>query len=149
MKELRGMKKSLLTNLHRDRNFKIIQKLVDKNDFILDIGTSDGLLLNYFNGVGIDVTSERFESSGNMVVNDVEKSFSFKDEIFDVCVASHIIEHLDNYEMLIKECYRVLKKHGKIIILTPEWYSDYVIKICLKLRLLTDIDHKNISQKKS
>jgi len=54
-----------------------------------------------------------------------------EDEKFDLIVCYHILEHIIEDEIAMKELYRVLKKGGNILIQTPfkegEIYEDYSI----------------------
>jgi len=43
----------------------------------------------------------------------------FKDSVFEEVGASHVIEHLNNPLLFLKECYRVLKPNGKLHIWCP------------------------------
>jgi len=57
----------------------------------------------------------------DMVFLDAIEPFPFKDNQFDFIYSEHMIEHirfLDGHRML-KECFRILRKNGKIRIATP------------------------------
>ncbi|MEM5793040.1 MAG: class I SAM-dependent methyltransferase [Candidatus Aenigmatarchaeota archaeon] len=43
----------------------------------------------------------------------------FKDKVFDGVYASHVLEHIQNFDQLMKEIHRVLKTKGKLIIKVP------------------------------
>jgi len=46
-------------------------------------------------------------------------SLPFREETFDVAVSSHVIEHLDTPETLLKEVARVLKPGGAFLLMCP------------------------------
>ncbi len=50
---------------------------------------------------------------------DLNGSLPFESEIFDVIIASHIIEHLCHTDTFIREVYRMLKVGGYLLIATP------------------------------
>lgn len=50
---------------------------------------------------------------------DLNQNLPFKDESFDFILCSNGIEHLENSFHFIRECFRILKKNGKILITTP------------------------------
>jgi len=52
---------------------------------------------------------------------DATKTFPFKNESFDYIFSEHMIEHIsyESADFMVKECWRVLKKGGKIRIATP------------------------------
>lgn len=47
----------------------------------------------------------------------------YGDGTFDAIVMSHVLEHVHDPVQLLKECHRVLKKGGKLILITPNTYS--------------------------
>jgi len=51
-------------------------------------------------------------------VFDVEKGLQFPDEMFDDVYSRNLLEHLRNVGFHLDECYRVLKKGGKIVLIT-------------------------------
>lgn len=51
-------------------------------------------------------------------VCDIENGFPYKDETFEEIRAVFVFEHFRNLGFFIDECYRVLKKGGKIEIIT-------------------------------
>ena len=57
------------------------------------------------------------------LITDLGKKMPFKDSSVDYIYSSHLLEHLTWIEgnKLINDCYRVLKKGGKIRILIPDF----------------------------
>ena len=51
-------------------------------------------------------------------VFDVEKGIQFPNEFFDEVYERNLLEHLRNVGFHLEECYRILKKGGKLIIIT-------------------------------
>jgi len=45
-----------------------------------------------------------------------------QDMSFDIVILTEVLEHLENPEKVLQEAYRILKKHGKIIISMPFLY---------------------------
>jgi len=56
------------------------------------------------------------------LANDV---FPYNDESFDVVYHKSVLEHMYNPENLMRETIRVLKPGGKLIILTPDWHTQW------------------------
>src|SRR6202035_5133821 len=53
---------------------------------------------------------------------DIKRCFPFKEETFDYIFSEHVIEHI-SYQggvKMLMECFRILKKSGKIRISTPD-----------------------------
>jgi len=65
----------------------------------------------------------------NFIIHDLNSNvpFPLSDSSFDIVFCKSLIEHLENPEFFIKECFRVLKVGGKILILTPDWEANYKI----------------------
>jgi SAM-dependent methyltransferase len=92
---------------------------------ILDIGCNGGLfhkLLIEKGGdevIGLDIEIKNYWE--NMVRGDAH-FLPFKEEIFDSIFAGEIIEHLIDPVKFLKECEKVLKTGGILIITTPNPY---------------------------
>jgi SAM-dependent methyltransferase len=63
--------------------------------------------------------------SDDIYIHDLRKIFPWKSDSVDVVYSSHTLEHLSKSEgrKFLKECYRVLKKHGTIRIVVPNLSS--------------------------
>ncbi len=60
--------------------------------------------------------------SGDFLFLDVTRPFPFENGTFDYIFAEHLIEHVPYHSgtLMLRECYRVLKPHGRIRIATPD-----------------------------
>jgi ubiquinone/menaquinone biosynthesis C-methylase UbiE len=80
--------------------------------------------------VGID----RLPLKGVDIVHDVENGLGFlPDNSVDEISSSHFLEHINNFEELMREIHRVLKPNGLHIAIVPHfsnpyYYSDYTHK---------------------
>lgn len=109
---------------------KIINVLKDyyngslKDLTCLDIGCSGGIIAYALSkeckniiGCDIDVTAvesakEKFEDDDCTFIIADSMNLPFEDEIFDLVICNHIYEHVPDYNKLLDEIYRVLKKDG-------------------------------------
>jgi len=95
-----------------------------KNLTVLDIGSSTGIITNYFSkkvkkivGIDIDQKAINFATKNNKnknasyKVNDAMK-LPFKNNTFDLVLCMHVYEHVPDSQKLFNEIYRVLKKNG-------------------------------------
>ena len=109
---------------------------------ILDIGAAEGLMLsqlkrNYPQAkcVGLEYSQELINLNQDKNIEIIQgdaHQLPFKDNSFDIIIATAIIEHLDNPSQALKEAHRVLKKEGLIIITTPDPFFDKAAELFTK-----------------
>jgi len=102
---------------------------------LLDLGCGNMSYLDAFRGhtecYGLDRRREREDPS--MHVCDFERDeMPFEDNFFGTIHSKSVFEHIYNPELILKECYRTLCPGGNIVILVPDWrtqwrfyYDDY------------------------
>ena len=88
----------------------------------LNLGCGHKLIAGYVN---IDNDSG---VNPDHIVNIGVDVLPFEDNFFDEVLASHILEHINNYIFIMKELYRVCKHNATIEIIIPhhrsDWYYD-------------------------
>ncbi len=95
---------------------------------ILDVGSGDGIIGERISQMGNNVASvdlptvavQAHSCEGLLAVAGDAERLSFASNIFDVVLASEIMEHLWNPHSFVDEAYRVLKTDGHLIVSTPE-----------------------------
>jgi len=118
-----------------DKAKKIIAVLEDylgaeiKNKKILDIGTGHGGIANYIASLNNEVISVDLK---NTVSLETEQLFELKiveneylpfgNNSFDVVISNHVIEHVKNQHLHLREIYRVLKSDGVCYFAVPNRY---------------------------
>ena len=121
--EYKPMMEKISRYLNISYRRKKLDYLLDKNSdcfrgVVLDIG--GGRKRGNFNPpktdkwIFADITPELKPD----VICNVEK-MQFENESFDTIKATELFEHVENPEKGLQECFRVLKKNGKIIISAP------------------------------
>ena len=88
-----------------------------------------GDLLEEFRKLNLKVIgTDLLESAGKdypllkVFQNNIEKeALPFRSESVDIIFSKSFVEHLYNPKLFFDEAYRVLKKGGKLITLTPDW----------------------------
>lgn len=99
---------------------------------ILELGCGNGdnyraikLLHTDVEFYGVDILPpETVDKNINYQQNNLENtSLPFPDEVFDIILFIHVIEHLNNPIQLGKEINRVLKPQGLVYIEAPNWIS--------------------------
>lgn len=94
---------------------------------VLDVGCASGAMLAMLQARGWKVTGVEIsgpeaaycKSRGLDVKNLPLEENHFPDHHFDVVLASHLIEHLNNPGLFIRETKRILKPQGYLFITTP------------------------------
>lgn len=96
---------------------------------ILDVACNDGyiseILKNNNNVVfGFDIAIKDIRIARKRGINVKyfkigSGPFPYKDKQFDVVLLGDIIEHIFDTDEMLRECYRILKPKGKLIITTP------------------------------
>ena len=106
---------------------------------ILDVGCG---VKKYKGGKGdVVIGLDHFKLPGVDVVADLEKGLPLKKNSFDMVRCSHVLEHIDNAVNLIEEIWRVLKPHGKLVVIVPyrtsgSAYGDITHKRFFSLRTM-------------
>lgn len=101
----------------------IISILKDYKDIkkskILDIGTGSGVIASEIgkiskNVYSVDVTDERIAKNNFTFKKIKSEKLPFKDEEFDIIISNHVMAHVKNDEMHLREISRVLKSDGVV-----------------------------------
>ncbi len=120
---------------HDDRysvvSHKLNKLLFNKHYKILDIACGtwiyermlDPKIRKQQHIVGVDISESQINFSNNIfneiLIHNIENKLPYDSETFNVVILSEIIEHLFDPEIIIEECYRLLKKWWLLIVTTP------------------------------
>ena len=113
------------------QNF-LVSRGVEKG-VLLDIGSGKGNQLvgfgrNNFECFGIDKREECVDILDSFDIRECDlesEELPFDSNYFDVLFTKSVIEHVFNTEHFLKESNRVLKPGGVLIVLTPDWKSQF------------------------
>ena len=74
----------------------------------------------------IKLAKERNGNSGNFFIHDLSKPFKMiEDKSFDIILCALALHYIEDWNMTIKEFYRVLKSKGQLIISIEHPFFDY------------------------
>ena len=116
-----------------ERIFEIILGEVKEGENVLEIGCGNCKLITYLvrkrkiEGVGVDIIDFGFKETLKKMDKNLRKRIKcieedagnlkdFKDESFSSIVSKYSLHEFSSPLQILKECFRVLKKGGKIII---------------------------------
>ena len=119
---------NLFSGKHEDakrifNTFKRLLELIGLNHIgssskLLDIGDGDGSFVNVCKENGLDAVGLDGSKDGINFENDQLK---FENETFEIITLVSVIEHINNPSNILKEIFRLLKKGGILIIVTPNF----------------------------
>jgi len=113
----------------------------DRNASLLDLGCGRGELtvmaaekIGTDNFCGVDLNKEHLHKARKRSIkthlSDLNKTFPFKDETFEVIISQQVIEHLHSASSFVKEVFRVLKSNGYAVISTENlgsWHNIFAL----------------------
>ena len=143
-----------------DTNLKLFRKIINSvsGNNIIDIGCGGGLMIGLLKLFNPKLNVSGFEGSES--IRDIWKTrklevktgdiydLPFKDNEFDTVLSSHVIEHLENPEKMIKESLRISNK--RVIHIVPEGnvneknFGTPRLKIYNRINFLNYFNQKNI-----
>ncbi|MBI3206238.1 MAG: class I SAM-dependent methyltransferase [Myxococcales bacterium] len=117
---------------------------------VLDVGCGLGFFLSGLSPAwerhGVELSTfaaERARQLAQVHVGTLE-SAHYPDEHFDLVIAHHVIEHVTDPGPLVLEMRRVLKKHGVLLLGTPDFDSGCARRFGERYRLLHDDTHVSL-----
>jgi len=112
----------------RDIIYRLL-KHQQKDSVILDIGCSGCALLSFLHKHGftrlhgIDINEDAIDICRQRGIKNVHvahgEKTDFRDQQFDIVIASDILEHIQNESSALSEWHRILKTDGTLIVFVP------------------------------
>jgi SAM-dependent methyltransferase len=123
---------------------------------LVDLGCGEAPYKDYFlqfsdKYTGVDWTKTQHNSKAD-VVSDLNKKIDLDDSVVDTVVSISVMEHLCEPQKFLRECHRILKKDGVILLQVPwQWwiheaphdffrYTPYGLRYMLEKAGFTDIN---------
>ena len=156
-----GRKGEFIDLLQKELLYRILEKYgIKKNDKILDIGAGTGRFVIPFakkgyDAYGIDISENILQIAKNKA-RDLPnlhlekanaKNIPFPDNYFDFITSYRVLVHIPDYEIVIKEIYRVLKPGGYALLEFNNKYSlSGIGKLLRQLRKILSIPEETDTQ---
>jgi 2-polyprenyl-3-methyl-5-hydroxy-6-metoxy-1,4-benzoquinol methylase len=154
------MKEPILEPLLRQMRLKQVLPYLRQypNCRLLDIGCGwEAKLLTaveacIHSGIGVDFKAPAIKTEKLETLSlTLQDELPFKDSSFDFITMLAVMEHLENDEAVLKECARLLRPGGGLLITVPSWYAKPVLEfLSYKLNLINPDeirDHKRYYNK--
>jgi len=117
---------------------EVMNFIPKKTGKVLDIGCGDGYFLTQIakrdkhfgnNFTGIDYASSGFKKAEKLLpkarfIQADASQLPFNNNYFNLIIIMETFEHLENWDMSLKEAMRTLKKKGKLFITIPDGEKD-------------------------
>lgn len=128
---------------------------------VLDVGCGTGRLVKFLNQHGFNTQGCEPEvaalkiaqriNSGNSIKKASATKLPYKANSFDLIISASVVEHLTKKEVnkFLKEAGRILKPHGYIFIVTPNFSSPFRYLKKEKWFAYSDPTHINFFNRKS
>lgn|SRR5574344_1203915 len=117
---------------------------------IIDIGCGLGFLLSGIDDkhqkFGLEISSFATKEAKKYakIINEPFENADIKENSFDIVIAHHIIEHIENPEIFLKKIKYILRRNGILIISTPDFDCFCAKLFKEKFRMLCDSTHQSL-----
>ncbi|MCK5176173.1 MAG: methyltransferase domain-containing protein [Candidatus Aenigmarchaeota archaeon] len=149
-------KNPLVSFIHNKR-INSIAKLIPLTEKlnVLDAGCGEGHLIEKMHDInknnnyyGIDITKIALKNAkkrctyANLKCTDL-RNIDYDNSFFDIVVCTEVLEHIKDYEIVIKEISRLVKKKGRLIVTFPNEFLWTLSRFMLFIRPIKVPDHYN------
>ena len=134
----------------RKLNYDFYKKFDYNGKKVVNLGAGKGYFRELFKDSDY-LTVDFYPYEGIDVVVDLIQPLPFDSNHYDFIILSNVLEHISEPEKLIKECYRILKNGGSLLITVPFFiklhqqpydffrYTEYALKNLLSVFEEVDI----------
>jgi SAM-dependent methyltransferase len=120
---------------------RIAQPWVPAGANVLDIGCLQGEFLSCLgdrirSGIGLDPSAQPYETPRYRVLSErFQEPAPFPDASFDAVVMLATLEHILDKEPLARECHRLLRPGGRVIVTVPSPTVDIIMAALIRCRI--------------
>ncbi len=115
------------------------QRWIPDGAAVLDIGCYQGELFQALSarlgsGIGIDpLTTEMTAATYRLMPLSFSEPLPYPDQSFDVVVLLATLEHIIDKHPLARDCQRLLRPNGRVIVTVPSPLVDVIVETLVKL----------------
>jgi len=95
------------------------KEMLHRKGLIVDVGCGHGTFSLPVDYVGLDCALPYLKQFDEPKIRGLVESLPFKNVVADHVLLSEVIEHVEDKQTLLRECYRILKVGGEIILTCP------------------------------
>ncbi len=128
--------KVMRTRWIMDALLKIRRQVNDENTKLLDLGCGDGRLVPFWQAItgadayGLELSPKAVDTAQQLYPgikytegNAIQTTYPASN--FDIIICQEVMEHIEQQNALIKECARITKTYGWLVLTTPnKFYFD-------------------------
>lgn len=128
-----------------------IRKFLSQNDKVLDLGFGDGIFLESFlnhEDFTILEAAPSLVRKANQKIQETQSKVKIVETFFeeyetnakyDVVIASHVLEHVENPHLVLKKCQEWLRPGGSLLVVVPNRES-FHRRLGLKMGLQNNLE---------
>ncbi|MCK5320167.1 class I SAM-dependent methyltransferase [Candidatus Parcubacteria bacterium] len=95
-------------------------------------------------GIDLSINNNFSNKKIKLIESSMEKKLPLQDSSFNIVLSTAVIEHLNNYELALKEIYRILKSGGYLFLTTPSPQAKPILEfLAFKLKIIDDLEIKD------
>lgn len=118
----------IVKNYTSSRKIKLFQKLVDSSSSVLDYGAGNGFLVsklkrNQWNAFGVEPSSYARKQAEQLHIKLYSSLEELGDQKFSAISLWHVLEHIPNYQEVLKQLTALLEEEGYLILALPNYNS--------------------------
>jgi 2-polyprenyl-3-methyl-5-hydroxy-6-metoxy-1,4-benzoquinol methylase len=118
--------KSLFRKARSKNQFKFLLPYLSNKKSVMEIGCADGVLINYFKQIGLNVIglefSPKYKARAKKAYNIdlLDINFMEFNQTVDAIMMSHVIEHIPDINASMAKLYELLNKDGLLFLEVPK-----------------------------
>jgi 2-polyprenyl-3-methyl-5-hydroxy-6-metoxy-1,4-benzoquinol methylase len=139
-----GARMRLLDRVLQTWRMRVAASWIPNSSRLLDIGCHQGEFLRLLGerigpSIGIDpiLGHDRSYGKHTLLARTLDSADPLPDQGFDAIAMLATLEHIEDKDAVARQCWRLLRPGGRLVITVPSLLVDRVLKVLIALRLAT------------